>query len=149
MVRFDWMQDLLEWFDWYLKDFGDEPGLFIEIQSNQGQWRIEERYPPEDMETLSLDLGGALSNVAGGTTTILPNGNFGPIYESEPFIEDVWISGLPRLHIDVSTTTVGGRSTRFWKTAPRMGDVHPYRSCDNGLTLSRRRRPGASLDACF
>ena len=43
------------------------------------------------------------------TTTILPNGNFGPIYESEPFIEDVWISGLPRSHIDVSTTTVGGQ----------------------------------------
>lgn len=109
MVRFDWMQDLLEWFDWYLKDFGDQPGLFIEIQSNQGQWRIEDRYPPKDMETLSLNLGGELSNVAGGTTTILPNGNFGPIYESEPFVEDIWISGLPRLHIDVSTTTVGGQ----------------------------------------
>ena len=109
MVRFDWMQDLLEWFDWYLKDFGDQPGLFVEIQSNQGQWRIEERYPPDGMETLNLDLGGALSNVAGGTTTILPNGNFGPIYESVPFTDNIWISGLPRLHVDVSTTSVGGQ----------------------------------------
>ena len=109
MVRFDWMQDLLEWFDWYLKGIGDKPGLFVEIQSNQGQWRIEDRYPPQDMDTISLDLGGGLMNVAGGTTTILPNGNFGPIYESEAFTEDIWISGLPRLHIDVSTATVGGQ----------------------------------------
>ena len=35
MVRFDWMQDLLEWFDYYLKDIGDQPGQWIEIQSNQ------------------------------------------------------------------------------------------------------------------
>jgi len=108
MVRFDWMQDLLEWFDWYLKGVGDKPGLFVEIQSNQGQWRIEERYPPQNMETIALDLGGSMANM-GGTTTILPNGNFGPIYESEPFSEDIWISGLPRLHIDVSTATVGGQ----------------------------------------
>jgi len=103
------MQDLLEWFDWYLKDLGDQPGLFVEIQSNQGQWRIEDRYPPEGMESISLDLGGALSNVAGGVTNILPNGNFGPIYESSPLTEDIWISGLPRLHIDVTTTTLGGQ----------------------------------------
>jgi len=109
MVRFDWMQDLLEWFDWYLKGVGSKPGLFVEIQSNQGQWRIEDRYPPQDMETISLDLGGDLINVAGGVTRILPNGNFGPIYESESFTEDIWISGLPRLHIDVSTATVGGQ----------------------------------------
>ena len=108
MVRFDWMQDLLEWFDWYLKGAGDKPGLFVEIQSNQGQWRIEDRYPPENMETIALDLGGKMINV-GGTTTILPNGNIGPVYESEPFVEDIWISGLPRLHVDVSTATVGGQ----------------------------------------
>ena len=57
---------------------------------------------------MSLDLGGQMMNIA-GTTTILPNGNFGPIYESEPFDEAVWISGLPRLHIDVATATLGGQ----------------------------------------
>ena len=123
MVRFDWMQDLLEWFDWYLKDFGDQPGLFVEIQSNQGQWRIEERYPPSNMETLSFDLGGSLSNVAGGTTRILPNGNFGPIYESAPLTEDIWISGLPRLHIDVSTSTVGGQIYALLEDCSEDGDT--------------------------
>ena len=108
MVRFDWMQDLLEWFEWYLKGVGEKPGLFVEIQSNQGQWRIEDRYPPQSMETISFELGGQMMNVA-GSTTILPNGNFGPIYESDPFEDDIWISGLPRLHIDVTTTTLGGQ----------------------------------------
>ncbi|MBJ29686.1 MAG: hypothetical protein CMB61_06510 [Euryarchaeota archaeon] len=108
MVRFDWMQDLLEWFDWYLKGVGEKPGLFVEIQSNQGQWRIEDRYPPQNMETISFELGGEMMNVA-GSTTIFPNGNFGPIYESNPLDEDIWISGLPRLHIDVTTATLGGQ----------------------------------------
>ena len=108
MTRFDWMQDLLEWFDYYLLDKGEKPGLWVEIQTNQGQWRLEDRYPPEGMATLGLDLGGALMNVA-GTTTILPNGATGPVYETEPLEEDIWIAGLPRLHIDVTTATVGGQ----------------------------------------
>ena len=48
MIRFDWMQDMLEWFDYYLKGIGEQPGQWIEIQSNQGSWRIEDRYPPAD-----------------------------------------------------------------------------------------------------
>ena len=108
MTRFDWMQDLLEWFDYYLLDKGEKPGLWVEIQTNQGQWRLEDRYPPEGMAPLGLDLGGALMNVA-GTTTILPNGATGPVYETEPLEEDIWIAGLPRLHIDVTTATVGGQ----------------------------------------
>ena len=121
MVRFDWMQDLLEWFDWYLKGVGEKPGLFVEIQSNQGQWRIEERYPPRDMETISFELGGDMMNVA-GTTTIFPNGNFGPIYETDPLEEEVWISGLPRLHIDVNTATLGGQIYALLEDCSDDGD---------------------------
>ena len=108
MTRFDWMQDLLEWFDYYLLDGGEKPGLWVEIQTNQGQWRLEDRYPPEGMTTLALDLGGALSNI-GGTTNILPTGSTGPVYETAPLEEGIWIAGLPRLHIDVNTATVGGQ----------------------------------------
>ena len=60
------------------------------------------------MTSLALDLGGSLMNV-GGTTSILPNGATGPVYETEPLEEDIWIAGLPRLHIDVTTATVGGQ----------------------------------------
>ena len=36
MVRYDWMQDLHEWFDYYLKDIGPHR-QWIEVQSNHGQ----------------------------------------------------------------------------------------------------------------
>ena len=108
MVRFDWMQDMLEWFDYYLKGIGPQPGQWIEIQSNQGSWRIEERYPPSDINTVSLDLGGLMANI-GGSTTVLPDANSGPVYESEPLTEDMFIAGLPRVHVEVTTATVGGQ----------------------------------------
>ena len=108
MVRFDWMQDLLEWFDYYLRGIGQQPGQWVEIQSNQGSWRIEERYPPQDIETLVFALGGELTNVA-NTNTVLPDGTSGPVYETEVLEADLYIAGLSRLHVQVTTATVGGQ----------------------------------------
>ena len=108
MVRYDWMQDLLEWFDFYLKGVGDQPGLWIEIQSNQGSWRLEDRYPPSNTTEISFDLGGALANVGGGTT-VLPDANTGPVWETEPLNQTLFLAGTPRLHVDVTTATVGGQ----------------------------------------
>jgi predicted acyl esterase len=108
MVRMDWMQDLLEWFDFYLRGEGEQPGLYVEIQSNQGSWRLEERYPPTDVEVVSMDLGGLLTNVEGGMN-VLPDANTGPVWESEPFEAPMHIAGTPRLHVDVTTATLGGQ----------------------------------------
>ena len=33
----------------------------------------------------------------------------GPVYESAPLEADMYLQGLPRLHVEVSTTTVGGQ----------------------------------------
>ena len=77
MIRFDWMQDMLEWFDYYLKGIGEQPGQWIEIQSNQGSWRIEDRYPPEDVVVQSFELGTDMANI-GGTTTVLPDASSDP-----------------------------------------------------------------------
>ena len=108
MIRFDWMQDLLEWFDWYLKGEGREPGLHVEIQSNQGSWRIEDRYPASDTEEIIFELGSDLSRISGGSN-VLPDASTGPVYETEPLTEDLYIQGLPRFHVEVTTTTVGGQ----------------------------------------
>lgn len=108
MIRFDWMQDLLEWFDYYLRDIGPQPGQWIEVQSNLGKWRIENRYPPADTQVLSLALGEGLSNV-GGTLTVFPDASSGPVWESEPFETRVFIAGTPRFHVDVQTLTYGGQ----------------------------------------
>jgi predicted acyl esterase len=99
---------MLEWFDYYLKGIGPQPGQWIEIQSNQGSWRIEERYPPSDTTQQTFDLGGKLTLV-GGSTTVLPDASSGPVYETEPLASPLFISGLPRLHVDVTTASVGGQ----------------------------------------
>lgn len=108
MIRFDWMQDMLEWFDYYLKDVGEQPGQWIEIQSNQGSWRIEDRYPAADTTVQSFELGSDMSNI-GGTTTVLPDASNGPVWESAPLETDLYFGGLPRLHVDVTTATLGGQ----------------------------------------
>ena len=108
MVRYDWMQDLLEWFDFYLRGVGDQPGLWVEIQSNQGSWRLEDRYPPADISTLEWDLGGVMENV-GGSTTVTPGLFFGPVWESQPLNSTLYLAGVPRLHVDVTTATLGGQ----------------------------------------
>ncbi|MDA7464256.1 CocE/NonD family hydrolase [Candidatus Poseidonia alphae] len=108
MVRYDWMQDLLEWFDFYLRGVGDQPGLWVEIQSNQGSWRLEDRYPPADISTLKWDLGGVMENV-GGSTTVTPGLFSGPVWESQPLNSTLYLAGVPRLHVDVTTATLGGQ----------------------------------------
>ncbi|DAC32296.1 MAG TPA: CocE/NonD family hydrolase, partial [Candidatus Poseidoniales archaeon] len=108
MVRYDWMQDLHEWFDYYLKDIGNQPGQWIEVQSNLGQWRLEDRYPPTDVTELVFELGSELS-LTGGGLTVLPDTTTGPTWTSEPLTEDIQIVGTPRLHVEVQTATVGGQ----------------------------------------
>ena len=76
MTRWDWGQDLFEWFEYYLQERGPKPSLDAQIQRNDGQWRIEETWPPADREPFTLDLsdcgsdgafvGGGLSVVGGG-----------------------------------------------------------------------------------
>ncbi|MGB0727785.1 MAG: CocE/NonD family hydrolase [Candidatus Poseidoniaceae archaeon] len=108
MVRYDWMQDLHEWFDYYLKDIGPQPGQWIEVQSNHGQWRIEDRYPPADTTEVVMQLGAELALESGGLT-VFPDTTTGPTWTSEPLAEDMQIVGTPRLHVEVRTATVGGQ----------------------------------------
>jgi len=108
MIRYDWMQDLLEWFEYYLQERGPQPGQWIEVQDNYGEWRIESRYPPADTTEWVASLGGELSNV-GGSLTILPDASSGPVWETEPLTETLRVVGTPRLHVDVTTASVGGQ----------------------------------------
>ena len=109
MVRMDWMQDLLEWFTYYLQEEGPKPWLGVEIQSNQGPWRFEDRYPMTDTTELIWELGSADLTSAGGGNTIRPDASSGPVYETPPLEEDLYFGGLPRLHVNVNTATVGGQ----------------------------------------
>ena len=109
MVRMDWMQDLLEWFTYYLKEDGPKPWLGVEIQSNQGPWRFEDRYPMSNTNELLWELGSSDLTSAGGGNTIFPDASSGPVYETPPLEEPLYFGGLPRLHVNVNTATVGGQ----------------------------------------
>ena len=109
MVRMDWMQDLLEWFTYYLQEEGPKPWLGVEIQSNQGPWRFEDRYPMSNTSELLLELGSSDLAATSGGNTIFPDASSGPVYETPPLEQDLYFGGLPRLHVNVNTATVGGQ----------------------------------------
>lgn len=109
MVRMDWMQDLLEWFTYYLKEEGPQPWLGVEIQSNQGEWRFEDRYPMSETNEVIWELGSEDLMSSGEGNAIRPDASSGPVYQTPPLEEDLYFGGLPRLHVNVNTATMGGQ----------------------------------------
>ncbi|RJV00252.1 MAG: CocE/NonD family hydrolase [Candidatus Poseidoniales archaeon] len=103
MSRMDWAVDLFGWFEYWLKGNGQMPELHVQMQRNDGMWHVEDTWPPEDMtwEEITLDQvtanGASVSTNSQVTLTI-------PASESERFI-----SGLPTLHLSVSTRCDGGQ----------------------------------------
>ena len=114
MVRFDWMQDLLEWFTYYLQEKGPKPSLYMEIQNNRGEWRVEERYPAKDSRVIEMPLGGnnltlVSESVLG--TSVYPGmeaTNDQVIFETNVFTSNFRFGGLPQLHLDVTPAGPGG-----------------------------------------
>ena len=81
MTRWDWAQDLFEWMEYYLKDIGPAPSLHTQVQRNDGEWRIEETWPPQDIEWQDVAM-------------------------DECEVEDAFVSGFPVIGGNVQTTTV-------------------------------------------
>ena len=102
MTRFDWAVELFPWFEYYLKGIGDEPESYVQMQRNDGRWHIEETWPPEDaygeIWGFGLGTGEWVSSTSGGFVKTIPIPGDSPIH----------ISGLPTLHVDVSTGLCNG-----------------------------------------
>ena len=101
-LRWDWADEMLYWFDWYLKGEGRAPTLGVEMQDNRGGWRFEETYPPMDVENLVLtgsDLAPTGSTVSSTSTVTLSYG---------PFEEETRIIGMPTFHIAATPGLNGG-----------------------------------------
>ena len=94
-LRWDWGDDLLEWFDFYLRDVGPQPRLIAEVQDNMGGWRVEATYPPEDVEWLMIGMDECDyfgSAVIGSSTQ--------SHFSCPEFEEDTRIVGTPTFHIE-------------------------------------------------
>ena len=101
-LRWDWADEMLYWFDWYLKGEGRAPTLGVEMQDNRGGWRIEQTYPPMDVEDVVLigsDLAPTGSTVSATNSVTLTYG---------PFEEETRIIGMPTFHIDATPGMNGG-----------------------------------------
>ena len=116
MTRWDWGQDLFEWFEYYLKGVGPKPDNHAQIQRNDGQWRIEELWPPQDATWETIDLADCTqqgSNV-GGVSVI--GGEIQSVtITCDGFNQDMHIAGLPTLHLDVTASFDGGRFLQNYK----------------------------------
>ncbi|GIR28361.1 MAG: hypothetical protein CM15mP42_13110 [Methanobacteriota archaeon] len=72
-VRYDWAQDLLEWFNYYLYEGNMKPALHVEMQDNMGGWRVEPTWPVNDRENCyNLPIGEGL-NVVSGSGVVGPS----------------------------------------------------------------------------
>jgi predicted acyl esterase len=112
MTRWDWGQDLFEWMEYYLKGIGERPALHAQIQRNDGEWRIEATWPPEDAAWVDIDLstceiggafvGGGAPVVGGGQSVELEC----PAFSDD---QDTHIAGLPTFHLEAVPTFDGGQ----------------------------------------
>tara|TARA_B100000214_G_scaffold187658_1_gene135448 strand:- start:3200 stop:4984 length:1785 start_codon:yes stop_codon:yes gene_type:complete len=112
MTRWDWAQDLFEWFEYYLQERGPKPSLVAQIQRNDGQWRIEDTWPPSDRDMLTVQLGdcdydgvflgGGAPVVGGGQTITIECPDMNPDF-------DMHISGLATIHLSAVPTFDGGQ----------------------------------------
>ena len=113
MTRWDWGQDLFEWFEHYLKGVGPRPQQHVQVQRNDGQWRVEETWPPEDAQWLDLALGSDLAKTSFEPAIVGGYNNLGlyndVVFESDGFDQDLHISGLARFHVQVTASGDGGQ----------------------------------------
>ena len=101
-LRWDWADEMLYWFDWYLKGEGRAPTLGVEMQDNRGGWRFETTYPALDTEYLAIngaDMRPDGTSMSAASSITMSYG---------PFEEDVYIAGMPTFHIPVTPSTLNG-----------------------------------------
>ncbi len=117
-LRWDWADDLLEWFDYYLKDKGPQPRLIAEVQDNMGAWRVESEYPPKSQEWMYYDMD-ICSVISGGevvtTTSSLT-------IDCPLFTEETRIIGTPIFHVQVNTQFTSGHI--FVETVQSSNGMH-------------------------
>ena len=111
MTRWDWAQDLFEWFEYYLKDIGPAPALHTQVQRNDGEWRIEETWPPLDVERVSLDMSECSNDGAfsGGGAPVVGGGQIVTIECPTMSSTNLHIAGLVSLHLQAVPTFDGGQ----------------------------------------
>lgn len=119
-LRWDWADDLLEWFDFYLRDIGPQPRLIAEIQDNMGGWRVESTYPPEDIDWLMMGLDEC--EVLSGGATITSTSQ--TTIECPMFENDTRIVGMPTFHVEAQISIIGTSGHLFVEMVRASDGMH-------------------------
>lgn len=99
-LRWDWADEMLYWFDWYLKGEGRAPTLGVEMQDNRGGWRFESTWPSEDTEFVSVDV-----STLEPSSALMGTGRGAITFSYGPFEQDTYIAGMPTLHTSATPHT--------------------------------------------
>lgn len=102
--RFDWAQDMLEWFGFYLKGTGPEPPLHVEVEMPDGRWRVDDGLQPSSAEVLELPLVGETGDAVLSHTDNL-QWSVGVLSETNETV----LAGLSTIRMDVTPTGPGGQ----------------------------------------
>ncbi len=111
MTRWDWGQDLFEWMEYYLKGIGEKPALHAQIQRNDGEWRIEETWPPADATVHQLNISDCGNDGAfvGGGAAVVGGGQSVEITCPALSEDDLHIAGMATFHLLAVPTFDGGQ----------------------------------------
>lgn len=102
MSRMDWAIELFNWFEYWLKGIGDESESYVQMQTHDGRWHLEETWPPADINWEYHDTSEWQD------ATGLVSANTAVTMLSPTFAEEIHISGMPTLHLEVSTRGCNG-----------------------------------------
>ena len=118
-LRWDWADDMLEWFNFYLKDKGPQPRLIAEVQDNMGGWRVEPNYPPPDQEWIYFDMD---SCSIGGSNTITSTSSL--IVECPEFDAETRIVGTPTFHVEATISLFASSGHLFVEMVQASNGMH-------------------------
>ena len=102
MSRMDWAVELFNWFEYWLKGIGDETESYVQMQTHDGRWHLEETWPPEDITWQEHDI----SQWSGASGTVSTNSALSII--GPEITEEIHFSGLATLHLEVRTGLCNG-----------------------------------------
>ena len=119
-LRWDWADDMLEWFDYYLRDIGPQPRLIAEIQDNIGGWRVEQTYPPEDVEWQILGMDECQIMLGGSIIT----SNSQTTIECPAFTKETRIVGMPTFHVEAQISLLATSGHLFVEMVRSSDEMH-------------------------
>ena len=119
-LRWDWADDMLEWFDFYLMNKGPKPRLVAEVQDNMGGWRVGETYPPPQLDTISLTMDEC--QIVGGSDTITSSSSLR--VQCPEFDSQTRIVGTPTIHLEATISQFSTSGHLFVEMVQASTEMH-------------------------